>query len=110
MQGESGVIESLRSVASIMRGFVIAALISTSIFLNISTQCVSEYMVFNIYSDSFADEQSLAKFFGLMSGALNFIGMAIGLWATDRSRWRPVMRHAVAAAVEPDQRAARRGT
>ena len=44
-------------------------------------------MVFVIYTDSFPDEQSLAKFFGLMSGALNFVGMAIGLWLTD-----PLMR------------------
>ena len=86
-QGESGILESLRSIGSIMRGFLIAALLSTALFLNIVTQCISEYMVFSIYTDSFPDEQSLAKFFGLMSGALNFVGMAIGLWLTE-----PLMR------------------
>ena len=70
-----------------MRGFLTAALLSTALFLNIVTQCISEYMVFSIYTDSFPDEQSLAKFFGLMSGALNFVGMAIGLWLTE-----PLMR------------------
>lgn len=86
-QGESGILENLRSIGSIMRGFLIAVLLSTALFLNIVTQCIAEYMVFNIYTDSFPDEQSLAKFFGLMSGALNFVGMAIGLWLTD-----PLMR------------------
>ena len=88
VQGESGILESIRSIVNIMRVFSIAALISMAIFLNIVTQCVSEYMVFVIYTDNFPDEQSLAKFFGLMSGALNFVGMAIGLWLTD-----PLMRN-----------------
>ncbi len=82
-QGESGIIENLRCIGGIMRGFLMAVLLSTALFLNIVTQCIAEYMVFNIYTDSFPDEQSLAKFFGLMSGALNFVGMAIGLWLTD---------------------------
>jgi hypothetical protein len=86
-QGESGILESLRGIGSIMRGFLTAALLSTALFLNIVTQCISEYMVFSIYTDSFPDEQSLARFFGLMSGALNFIGMAAGLWLTE-----PLMR------------------
>ena len=86
-QGDSGIVENLRSIGGIMRGSLTAALLSIALFLNIVTQCVAEYMVFNIYTDSFPDEQSLAKFFGLMSGALNFVGMAIGLWLTD-----PLMR------------------
>ena len=86
-QGDTGIVENLRSIGGIMRGSLIAVLLSTALFLNIVTQCIAEYMVFNIYTDSFPDEQSLAKFFGLMSGALNFVGMAIGLWLTD-----PLMR------------------
>ncbi len=86
-QGDSGIVENLRSIGGIMRGSLTAALLSIALFLNIVTQCVAEYMVFNIYTDSFPDEQALAKFFGLMSGALNFVGMAIGLWLTD-----PLMR------------------
>ena len=46
-QGESGILESLRGIGSIMRGFLTAALLSTALFLNIVTQCISEYMVFS---------------------------------------------------------------
>ena len=36
-------------------------LLSAAVFLNIATQCVSEYMVFGIYAESFPDEQALAN-------------------------------------------------
>lgn len=91
-QSDTGVIESLRSIGGIMRGSSIAVLLSTALFFNIAAQCVAEYMVFTIYTDSFPDEQSLARFFGLMSGGLNFVGLSIGLWLTE-----PLMRKLGAA-------------
>ena len=81
--GEASVLESLRGIGRILRGVSIAVLLSAAVFLNIATQCVSEYMVFGIYAESFPDEQALASFFGLMSGALNLAAVLIGLGLTE---------------------------
>ena len=85
--GEGSVLDSLRQIGKIMRGVNIAALLSAAVFLNIAAQCVSEYMVFGIYAESFPDEGALASFFGLMSGALNLAAVIIGLGLTE-----PLMR------------------
>ncbi|MFO1120900.1 MAG: cyclic nucleotide-binding domain-containing protein [Hyphomicrobiales bacterium] len=84
---EGSILDSLRGIGRILRGVGIAVLLSAAVFLNIATQCVSEYMVFGIYAESFPDEQALARFFGLMSGALNLAAVLIGLGLT-----APLMR------------------
>jgi len=85
--GEGSVRDSLLGIGRILRRVGIAALLSVAVFLNIATQCVSEYMVFGIYAKEFPDEQALASFFGLMSGALNLAAVLIGLGLTG-----PLMR------------------
>jgi HEAT repeat protein len=79
---EGSVLEGLRDIGRVLRGVGLAALLATAVFLNIATQCVSEYMVFGIYAENFPDERELASFFGLMSGALNFAAILIGFGLT----------------------------
>jgi hypothetical protein len=86
-QEEEGVMESLRGIGRLLRGFPIALLLVVAVFANMLTQCSSEYLVYTIYTDHFPDEQALARFFGIMKGVVNFAGMAVGLWLSD-----PLMR------------------
>ncbi|MCA3575463.1 MAG: MFS transporter, partial [Aestuariivirga sp.] len=79
---EGSVLDGLRDISRVLRSVGLAALLAAAVFLNIVTQCVSEYMVFGIYAENFPDEQQLASFFGLMSGALNFAAILIGFGLT----------------------------
>jgi hypothetical protein len=79
---EASVLDGLRNIGRILRGVGTAALLAAAVFLNIVTQCVSEYMVFGIYVERFPDEQELASFFSIMSGALNFAAILIGFGLT----------------------------
>ena len=79
---EGSVLDGLRDTGRVLRSVGLAALLAAAVFLNIVTQCVSEYMVFGIYAESFPDERELASFFGLMSGALNFAAILIGFGLT----------------------------
>jgi hypothetical protein len=79
---DGSVFKGLREVGRVMRSVGMAALLAAAVFLNIVTQCVSEYMVFGIYTERFPDEQDLASFFSLMSGALNFAAILIGFALT----------------------------
>lgn len=79
---EGSILDGLRGMGRILRSVTLAALLAAAVFLNIVTQCVSEYMVFSIYTDNFPGEQEMANFFGMMSGVLNLAAILIGFGIT----------------------------
>lgn len=74
-QAEEGLLASLAAFPPLIKRYPIAGLLALGVFLNIVVQSITEYQVFVIYTERFADEAALTRFLGVLNGALNLVNI-----------------------------------
>ena len=78
-----GLLESLRDLPAMAKRYHIVGLMALAVFLNISIQCVMEYLAFSIYARYYPDQNALASFLGIVYAGMGLLGVGLVFFVTN---------------------------
>jgi hypothetical protein len=79
---DEGLRANFGSLSRLLRRYPLVALLAAALFLNNFLQCVAEYNAFDVYAETFPDDQALGVFMGSMVALQNVLGFLLGLFVT----------------------------